>query len=82
MVAATAAPPSRFWHGADLDAEKQSAVFVVATANNVTSLPPELLRKGRFDEIFFVGLPSQEERRAILRSASESITASVCATTT
>ncbi|AZB73150.1 AAA family ATPase [Synechococcus elongatus] len=46
-------------------AEKQSAVFVVATANNVTSLPPELLRKGRFDEIFFVGLPNQEERRAI-----------------
>lgn len=46
-------------------AEKQSPVFVVATANNVTSLPPELLRKGRFDEIFFVGLPNQEERHAI-----------------
>ncbi|MGB3693203.1 MAG: AAA family ATPase [Spirulinaceae cyanobacterium] len=46
-------------------AEKQSPVFVVATANNIRSLPAEMLRKGRFDEIFFVGLPSQEERRAI-----------------
>jgi ATP-dependent 26S proteasome regulatory subunit len=46
-------------------AEKTSAVFVVATANNVQSLPPEILRKGRFDEIFFVGLPSQNERRSI-----------------
>jgi AAA+ superfamily predicted ATPase len=46
-------------------AEKQSPVFVVATANNIQALPPEMLRKGRFDEIFFVGLPSQEERRAI-----------------
>ncbi|MEB3162939.1 MAG: AAA family ATPase [Prochlorothrix sp.] len=46
-------------------AEKTSPVFVVATANNVQSLPPELLRKGRFDEIFFVGLPNQRERRAI-----------------
>jgi len=45
--------------------EKTSPVFVVATANNVQSLPPELLRKGRFDETFFVGLPHQEERRAI-----------------
>ncbi|MEB3272462.1 MAG: AAA family ATPase [Prochlorothrix sp.] len=48
------------WQG-----EKTSPVFVVATANNVGSLPPELLRKGRFDEIFFVGLPNQRERRAI-----------------
>jgi SpoVK/Ycf46/Vps4 family AAA+-type ATPase len=46
-------------------AEKTSAVFVVATANNVQALPPEILRKGRFDEIFFVGLPSQSERRSI-----------------
>jgi AAA+ superfamily predicted ATPase len=46
-------------------AEKTSAVFVVATANNVQALPPEILRKGRFDEIFFVGLPSQAERRSI-----------------
>jgi SpoVK/Ycf46/Vps4 family AAA+-type ATPase len=46
-------------------AEKTSPVFVVATANNIQSLPPELLRKGRFDEIFFVGLPSRDERRSI-----------------
>ncbi|MEB3295462.1 MAG: AAA family ATPase [Synechococcales bacterium] len=46
-------------------AEKTSPVFVVATANNIQALPPELLRKGRFDEIFFVGLPNQEERKAI-----------------
>ncbi len=46
-------------------AEKTSPVFVVATANNVQSLPPELLRKGRFDEIFFVGLPNNTEREAI-----------------
>ncbi len=46
-------------------AEKTSPVFVVATANNIQSLPPEMLRRGRFDEIFFVGLPAQEERRAI-----------------
>jgi len=46
-------------------AEKKSPVFVVATANNIQALPPEMLRKGRFDEIFFVGLPSQNERQAI-----------------
>ena len=46
-------------------AEKTSPVFVVATANEIQELPPELLRKGRFDEIFFVGLPIQEERKAI-----------------
>lgn len=46
-------------------AEKTSPVFVVATANNIQSLPPELLRRGRFDEIFFVGLPTQDERKAI-----------------
>ena len=45
--------------------EKTSPVFVVATANNIQSLPPEMLRKGRFDEIFFVGLPNQDERKAI-----------------
>ncbi|NEQ49299.1 MAG: AAA family ATPase, partial [Leptolyngbya sp. SIO3F4] len=45
--------------------EKTSPVFVVATANNIGALPPELLRRGRFDEIFFVGLPSQTERDAI-----------------
>ena len=46
--------------------EKESPVFVIATANDVSQLPPELLRKGRFDEIFFVDLPNREERRAIL----------------
>lgn len=46
--------------------EKTSPVFVVATANNVSALPPELLRKGRFDEIFFVDLPSARERRDIV----------------
>ena len=49
-------------------AEKTSPVFVVATANDIQSLPPEMLRKGRFDEIFFVGLPSQEERKQFLMS--------------
>ena len=47
--------------------EKESPVFVVATANDVQALPPELLRKGRFDEIFFVDLPQPHERRDILR---------------
>ncbi|MDB9375997.1 AAA family ATPase [Nodularia sphaerocarpa] len=46
-------------------AEKTSPVFVVSTANDIQALPPEMLRKGRFDEIFFVGLPSQDERKAI-----------------
>ena len=47
--------------------EKQQEVFVVATANDLSILPPELLRKGRFDEIFFVDLPNAEEREAILK---------------
>ena len=47
-------------------AEKRSAVFVVATANAVERLPAELLRKGRFDEIFLLELPRSQERRAIL----------------
>jgi len=45
--------------------EKTEPVFVVATANSIEMLPPELLRKGRFDEIFFVDLPSHAERRKI-----------------
>jgi len=45
--------------------EKDSAVFVTATANSIESLPPELLRKGRFDEVFFVDLPTCAERRDI-----------------
>jgi hypothetical protein len=48
-------------------AEKRSRVFVVATANDITALPPELIRKGRFDEIFFVDLPSDAVRANILR---------------
>jgi len=47
--------------------EKTAPVFVVATANDISELPPELLRKGRLDEIFFVDLPSTEERREIFR---------------
>lgn len=47
-------------------AEKEANVFVVATANDITSLPPELVRKGRFDEIFFVDLPKTHVREAIL----------------
>lgn len=47
--------------------EKTSPVFVVATANNIEHLPPELLRKGRFDEIFFINLPNFQERRAIFQ---------------
>jgi SpoVK/Ycf46/Vps4 family AAA+-type ATPase len=46
--------------------EKKQDVFVVATANDLSVLPPELLRKGRFDEIFFVDLPNEAEREAIL----------------
>ena len=45
--------------------DRKAPVFVVATANDVTQLPPELLRKGRFDELFFVDLPNQAEREAI-----------------
>jgi hypothetical protein len=47
--------------------EKQKPVFVIATANDVSQLPPELVRKGRFDEIFFVDLPSAQERVDIWR---------------
>ncbi len=46
--------------------ERRAAVFLVATANDITRLPPELVRKGRFDEIFFVDLPSPQNRRDIL----------------
>lgn len=46
--------------------EKTAPVFVFATANNINNLPPELLRKGRFDEIFFVDFPSSLERKKIL----------------
>lgn len=45
--------------------EKESSVYVVATSNDISSLPPEFLRKGRFDELFLVDLPNGEERRRI-----------------
>jgi SpoVK/Ycf46/Vps4 family AAA+-type ATPase len=47
--------------------EKKSPVFVVATANDITALPPELIRKGRFDEIFFVDLPGEDVRAEVLQ---------------
>jgi ATP-dependent 26S proteasome regulatory subunit len=47
--------------------EKNAPVFVVATANDISQLPPELLRKGRLDEIFFVDLPSRDERLEVFR---------------
>ena len=46
--------------------EKENTVFIVATANDISRMPPEFLRKGRFDELFFVDLPNGEERRRIL----------------
>lgn len=45
--------------------EKDSPVFIIATANDISHLPPELLRKGRFDELFFLDLPNEEERKEI-----------------
>lgn len=47
--------------------EKEKPVFVIATANDISLLPPELLRKGRFDEIFFVDLPGAQERQEIFQ---------------
>jgi AAA+ superfamily predicted ATPase len=49
--------------------ERQGEAFVVATANDVEGLPPELLRKGRFDEMFYVDVPNRGERRDVLRAA-------------
>jgi SpoVK/Ycf46/Vps4 family AAA+-type ATPase len=46
--------------------EKTASVFVIATANDISGLPPEMMRKGRFDEIFFVDLPNRIERQTIL----------------
>ena len=46
--------------------EKSSPVFVVATANDISKLPPELMRKGRFDDIYYIDLPNDEERRKII----------------
>ena len=47
--------------------EKESSVFIVATANSIKMLPPEFMRKGRFDEIFFVDLPNADERQQIIK---------------
>lgn len=47
--------------------EKENTVFVVATANDISSFPPEFLRKGRFDEIFYVDFPNRDEREEIFR---------------
>jgi hypothetical protein len=47
--------------------EKKKPVFLCATGNNISQLPPELLRKGRFDEIFFVDLPAKDERKEIFK---------------
>ena len=47
--------------------EKKAPVFIAATANDIDRLPPEMIRKGRFDEVFFVDLPRQEEREEIFR---------------
>lgn len=49
--------------------ERQGEAFVIATANDVSALPPELLRKGRFDELWFIDLPTPSERTAVLRAA-------------
>jgi SpoVK/Ycf46/Vps4 family AAA+-type ATPase len=48
-------------------AEKKSPVFIIATANDISLLPLEIIRKGRFDEIFFIGLPNLEERKIIFQ---------------
>jgi SpoVK/Ycf46/Vps4 family AAA+-type ATPase len=45
--------------------DRESGVFLAATSNNISALPPEMLRKGRFDEIFFVDLPTAEVRSAL-----------------
>lgn len=47
--------------------EKNSSVFVAATANNIEWIPPEIIRKGRFDEVFFLNLPTRDERKEIFR---------------
>lgn len=54
--------------------EKPGAVFVVATANDISNIPPELLRRGRFDEIFYVELPSERERKQIFTVKTNQLT--------
>lgn len=58
--------------------EKTTPVYVVATANNAENLPPELKRKGRFDEIFCVNLPNKEERKAIFEVHIDKLKGKVC----
>lgn len=53
--------------------EKPGAVFVVATANDITTIPPELLRRGRFDEIFYIDLPNKYERELIFKAKTQSL---------
>ena len=53
--------------------EKPGAVFVIATANDITTIPPELLRRGRFDEIFYIDLPNDRERRQIFEVKTKSL---------
>ena len=52
---------------------KENTVFVVATANDVTVFPPEFFRKGRFDEIFFIDFPNEEEREKIFKIHLEKV---------
>jgi len=56
---------SGLWFIHLMDAGEKAPVFIIATANDVSQLPPEMLRKGRWDELFFVDLPNREEREAI-----------------
>lgn len=49
--------------------DRDSEAFVIATANNIENLPPELFRKGRFDEVFYVGLPNAAERKGVIKAA-------------
>ena len=58
--------------------EKKTPVYVVATANNADNLPPELKRKGRFDEIFCVNLPDKTEREEIIRVHVEKLKGKAC----
>ncbi|MCB1658519.1 MAG: AAA family ATPase [Pseudomonadales bacterium] len=53
--------------------EKPGPVFVIATANDITTIPPELLRRGRFDEIFYIDLPNDRERRQIFEVKTKSL---------
>ena len=53
--------------------ERSAQVFIIATANDPTTLPPELVRKGRWDEVFFIDLPNAEERRMIFELALSKI---------